>query len=58
MKDTNILADTDFCENSLYRSYEAEAKLADWCQWAEANLPEKDLKDIARAFKKLNRGKI
>jgi len=50
MKDTHIFLDKDFCENSIYRSWRAEEKLADWSAWAEANLPKEDLREIERAI--------
>jgi len=53
MKDTYLLLDEDFDADSVYRSHEAEIKLANWSAWAEVNLPEKDLKEIERAVRKL-----
>ena len=53
MRDTYLLLDEDFCPDSVYRSHEAEIKLGNWSAWAEINLPEKDLKEIARAIRKL-----
>jgi hypothetical protein len=53
MRDTYLLLDEDFCADSTYRSWEAEAKLANWFEWAEAHLHEKDLKEIERAIRKL-----
>ncbi len=53
MKDTYIFLDDDFCTTSIFRSWTAEDKLANWELWAEYNLSEKDKKEIIRAVGKL-----